>query len=325
MINHEFIQKYVNMAYRIGRLLQIILPSPGCQKEPKCSICNYGSDVSCDALTVKMIVEAVLNTYLVENTDITNILLDTYGSILDSNEFPLENLHSALSAIDKYNCEQYAISQRYPIQRVILETHYSTINSDLLRSLNVTGAQLCIEMGYESSNELVQTYLHKPIDDDDFIDALQIIADAHMISIVNVLLGPRGLINAGDQIRDCRRSIGLAFEYGAHEVVIFPVNVKPNTELYSRYKQGYYQRPTYYQLIELLINLPKDWLGRVSVSWYGDRQYYRNHSSEYYGLAPDCDPIHIKPCIEAITAFNDHDTSDARYEIIKNLAQLVLQ
>ncbi len=322
MIDHSFVQKYVGMAYHIGHLLQIILPSPGCRKTPKCSICNYGSDIACNEETVKMIVETVLNTYLADDSTVTTVLLNTYGSILDENEFPVNNLTAALAVLSNYNCEQYTITRQYPIQRVILETHYTTINSTLLQSLDVTGAYLCIEMGYESSNELAQEYLHKPINDNDFIDTLQIIADAHMISIVNVLLGAPGLVTPAEQIRDCRRTIETLFNYGAHDIVIFPVNVKPNTELYSRYIKGLYQRPTYYQLIDVLMTIPKDNLRRISVSWYGDRQYYRRPSFEYYGLAPDCDPGHLKSFIEGITAFNNCSDNDARYEIIKNLAQL---
>lgn len=127
-------------------------------------------------------------------------------------------------------------------------------------------------MGLESSNEnVLHNSLHKYMYLPDLAACVKQIHSFSFHPILNVFVGAPGLTTR-EQYDDALSSLRWAYSHGAEEVVLFPANIKPGTELYEDYRQQRYNRISHWLLIEILNSLTDEELSRTSVSWYGDRQ-----------------------------------------------------
>lgn len=244
-----------------GDFVHICFESCGCRfrKQGYCMMCDYGAG---DNVTETEAVE-ILDHVLRGRPVPSRLLLGTCGSILDGSEMSRTVLMKIL---------QYL--QNTDIEYIIFETHYTTVSRGILYELKnmLPGKTVAIEMGFESSNPNVLKHsLHKVMDLGQLKQVMHGIADVQMEIILNVFLGAPGL-SVKEQLEDALEAVNWAYGHGAHEVVIFPANIKPGTKLWELYQTGKYERVSHWLLIKLLGKLTEEQLGRTAVSWYGDRQ-----------------------------------------------------
>ena len=254
--------------------LHICFSSVGCRfrEAGYCTVCDYGSGRN---ITEKEAVKGTKQAILSSKFDIQEILLGTCGSILDQREMPHNVLRSILETVYSFH-----------IPSVILETHYTTVNDQILDWIAtlLPNREIVIEMGFESANTNVLEYsLGKYIDLQALADTIRCILRHGMYPVLNVFLGAP-FLTSREQIMDTIKAVAWAFEHGASRVVIFPANIKPNTLLWKLWKNGDYHRISQWMLIQTLSQLNDFSLERVDISWFGDRQEAGKHT---YALPPE--------------------------------------
>lgn len=222
-------------------------------------MCDYGAGENvAEAEAVH-----ILNRVLDGRPAPRRLLLGTCGSILDESEMSREVLTGILRHL-----------QHTQIEYIIFETHYTTVSREILLFLQqmLPGKTVAIEMGFESANPYVlENCFHKVMDLKQLERVMNEIADLQMGIILNVFLGAPGL-SEREQLDDALGAVDWAYTHGAHEVVIFPANIKPGTKLWELYQTGKYKQVSHWLLIELLDRLTEEQLELTAISWYGDRQ-----------------------------------------------------
>ena len=75
------------------------------------------------------------------------LLLNCFGSVLDTEEMPMENIITLLDELSRIN-----------INVIIFETHYLTINDSILSLIKqkLYNKEVVIELGLESSNKEIR-------------------------------------------------------------------------------------------------------------------------------------------------------------------------
>ena len=148
-----------------GRVLQICFFSKGCRcsKNGSCIICDYGKTRK-ENLTKKDITKIMSEIFngLEKIPDV--ILLNSLGSVLDTQEMPMENIRVLLEQLSKINTKV-----------IVFETHYLTINASILELIKqkLVDKEIVIELGLESSNkEIREKCLNKYIDNEEFVKKL---------------------------------------------------------------------------------------------------------------------------------------------------------
>lgn len=245
-----------------GSFMHVCFESIGCRfrKQGYCLMCDYGAGENVDAHKAVTILESAVNKW---PQPVNRLLLGTCGSILDQSEMSRETLTVILKCVSKMN-----------IAHVLLETHYTTINEDVLAFLceALPQKEIYLEMGFESANsEVLRKSLRKFMDLSQLKKSMALISEYGIHTILNVFLGAP-FLSEQQQIDDTYMSIKWALKNGAAEVVIFPANIKPGTEMWEMYRIGNYNRISHKEVIGLLSRLGEQELERVSISWYGDRQ-----------------------------------------------------
>lgn len=223
-------------------------------------MCDYGAGHNVTAKEAIGALKSALRNWPVK---VRCLLLGACGSILDKQEVEQEVLTGILEYLRGTDIESF-----------VFETHYTTVSDRTLKHLKsiLPGKQICVEMGFESSNaDVLKKSLNKYMDLDQLEQTMDRIRAFGMKPILNVFLGAPGLSPAA-QLEDAVNSINWAFEHGAWETVIFPANIKPGTKLWELFASGAYKPVSHWLLIELLSRLTEEQLGRTAVSWYGDRQ-----------------------------------------------------
>lgn len=285
----EMVAKGMDMLWFRDNLLQVTFPSIGCQQPVKCVMCGYGAcEKNCSSEEAINILSCAIDFFTsvhpefsfkdrdpkeYKNMQGMILLLGSQGSILDQKEVPhLRQIFSYLQGISK----------GIKISRIILETHYKTVDLEYLHDLrkliytedDIT-PEIYIEMGYESSNSCIRKLvLHKDIDTNGFRDTVQHLKFSGYGVIGNALLGVPTL-SPKEQVTDCLNTIDYLNLIGVDEITVFPMNIWEGTRLWDEYVNGIYARPSYYQLLELLLmisDLHPPYLGNLYFSWYGDRQ-----------------------------------------------------
>ena len=270
--------------------LHCCIESQGCRFSRNCGaciMCDYGvgRNLSPDEVTRS------LEQELSNNMDsVDTILFGTYGSIFDESEISSD----CFDAVLDYLCKT-------EIDTVIFETHCSTVNELILEKISSTLTNInhiIIEMGFESSNEFVlHKCLNKKLNLNVLIKSIEIVHKYNMSACLNVFVGSP-FLNTKDQLTTSVDSIHWAFSHNADSVVIFPSNIKPFTLMYRLFEKGYYQPISHWLIIELLSMLPKDYLDKISFSWFGDRvNFYENNR---YPLIP---PKTCEKCHDVIFEF----------------------
>lgn len=335
---NEMIQRGMQNTWFRDRTLQIVLPSVGCQKQPKCKMCNFGHEHrNCVADEAWKIVESGLDFFAhtqpryctlpydrnpVKEDGII-LILGTYGSILDKKE--CNYLEEIFEKLNKQTIVPI-------ISRIILETHYETVDMEYLGRLrklltpNEFGItpDIYIEMGLESSySRHLEVYLHKTIDLEKFHDVIWHLRFSGFGIIANVLLGMPGMMPR-DQIDNTVATIDWAFRNFVDEVVIFPMNVWEGSALWKDYVAGEYQIPSYYQLIEVLRRVKIQYLNHIYFSWYGDRQFKNpGWNPNERVIPPDPGKEEYSFWITVLEMFMSLDTTTKRELFLNSLKEVL--
>lgn len=271
--------------YRVwghGDFVHVCFESPGCtfRKKGFCVMCDYGAG---DRLITSSAINALRSAMTEWRSPIRGLLLGTCGSIFDESEMMPETLFALAKEIAATD-----------IEKIIFETHYSTVKPELLKRIQeiLPNKRILIELGFESSNpSVLKNSLNKYMDLGDLKTTIKLIKAYGMNVILNVFLGAPGLTEA-EQVEDALNSLRWAYDNGADEAVVFPANIKPNTPLWNKFQCGEYPPISSWLLVELLSQLTDNELTKTSISWFGDRQY----------LGVDTDIISPKTCPECTDA-----------------------
>lgn len=313
-----------------GDLLQVVFPSVGCQRCPKCTMCSFGRyNRNCTPEEAIKILDNALSVFAKSHKDYSaeeattykskapgiKLLLGTYGSILDRRECDY------LGKIFNYLNSQPHVGA---ISTIILETHYTTVDISYLSFLrgllkpnfNNEIPKVVIEMGLESINEKVQGVIHKVIDIAEFANTIAALNHASFSTIANVLFGAPSLSPA-DQISDCIATISWAYCIGVDEFCVFPLNVWEGSPLWTDYVSGLYQRPSYYGLLCVIDRVTRNALDKISFSWYGDRQL-RNPgwNTEQNVLPPDTGRESLRFWVKIFDLINSTKSGEDRVKIV---------
>ncbi len=276
MTNKKAITMIKHTIWRHKNVVQLQVGSIGCRfkAQGSCLVCNYGSIER--NLTQEETEEAVsdlLNRYKDCAHENLELVLGSYGSILDTREVPYENLVIILKMIHEQDI----------FKSITFETHYTTISRNILQDIRrkLPDKTIAIEMGLESSDPcILQNIYNKFINFDAFEKILELIKSEGFDVGLNVLLGAPGL-SVQERIQDSIASIIWAFNHHADWVVLFPMNIKPDTRLWDIYKAGGYKRVSLREADMVMEQLPESLRNRVSLSWYGDRQ--KSSEASIYG------------------------------------------
>lgn len=242
-------------------ILQINFESKGCKNSysGSCIMCDYGRGINISKEEVIHAFHYAINSI---KTLPKTLLVNTYGSILDEFEFSTENLITLLKEIDNTN-----------FKNVIFETHYKTINKEKIELIKsyLKDKNIYFEIGIESFNEKYRKYcLNKEINNGELLGVIKLIKEKNCFIIANLLIGIP-FLSTKEQLNDSINSIEICIENGINEITLFPVNIKEHTLLYYLYKNNIYQPISHWLVIEILNNIPKEYLEKISFAWYGNR------------------------------------------------------
>lgn len=295
--------------YMRNGFLHISIESKGCRyrNAGHCTMCDYGEGDSISEADVTHYMEKVWN----ESCDpVCELLVGSCGSIFDTDEISTRVLNAIL---------QFLVM--HPISSVIFETHYTTVTSEVLNHLkNILDGSIgdiFIEMGLESADPyILKNSINKHMNLSELRKKIDLIKSFGISSVLNVFLGAP-FLTPMLQLTDAEHAIQWAFENGADGVVVFPSNIKCNTLIGYLYDRGRYKRLSAWLLVELLNRASHDILGKIELSWYGDRQKLEMAKNVLPPYACDkCDDS----LQEFFMTFNTmRSNADARRELIDGL------
>lgn len=240
------------------RLLHICLNSPGCRfrHTGSCAMCDYGQGKKFS----KDVINEILQQIKQEN-NIDSVLIGTLGSVFDEDEVPRGYLEKLFKFL-----------QTSPINTVILESHYSTIDENLCVWLNkhLGEKDIVAEVGLESVDSFVQEKcLNKRINLRLLQEKIELLHRYNISLTANIFLGAP-FLNIREQMNDAENSIKWAMTHMVDSVTIFPANIRKNTLLYFLYENKKYEPIQQWMVFELLDKIPEGYLNRIFLSWYGD-------------------------------------------------------
>lgn len=267
--------------YENNGVFQICFKSRGCSNylAGSCIMCDYGlgTNISKDEL------EKAFDMALSESKENIHILLlNSFGSILDHNEIREECFISLLNKVKNTD-----------IKRVIFETHYNTITEQKLTLIKnvLKNKIISFELGLETSNEKIRSNnLLKIIDNKGFLKTIKLIHSFNMKVIVNLLVGIPFLSEC-EQLEDVLNSIEWCIKNKVDEIDLFPINIKPYTLLEELYKSKDYDVISHWQLIEVLHRVPVNYLPKIFLAWYGNRELKYNNG-EHSIFPKSCSKCH---------------------------------
>lgn len=317
-MNRELIQEHINQknmqgftdkkydTYFDGKVLQICFYSKGCKFScnGSCIMCDYGKTRK-ENLTPNDIKEIMQEVFKTMQQLPKVLLLNSLGSVLDETEMPKENIIALLDAITKIN-----------IDVVIFETHYTSINRQILDLIKtkLENKTVTIELGFESSNpEYRKDYLNKVIDNNKFIEKVNLIKSYGFSAETNVIFG-MPFISTEEQIEDTLASIEWCFKNNIDSVNLFPINIKPYTLLYKLYEMGEYFPVRHKDFINVLSQIPKESLDRIYLCWYGNREIKYDKKET---IMPLCDTYDNDKLMNFYMNFNLTRDAESRKRLIE--------
>lgn len=242
-----------------NRNYQLLFMSCGCDKA--CTYCNYGFDYN---LTLDMVMPELKKIKL-EDFDIRELELEANGSFLSEREIPYDLFVEVL---------RFVAHRGIPV--ITMETHYTTITEKKLQVIrSILGEEQVInfELGFESANERVRKIYNKDIDIKQYLEVTRLCEKYRIELQINVLLGAP-FLKREEQIQDCINSLKFVFEEMPKSsiVVLFPINIKNNTMLKRWQAKGLYDQISSWEFVELLHKIPKEYLDRFTIAWWGNRE-----------------------------------------------------
>ena len=312
-INEKKKKRYTNKKFNVffdGKVLQLCFYSKGCKFSNcgSCIMCDYG-EVRKENLSpddIKEIFHSVLKN-LKKTPKV--LLLNSLGSILDPAEIPLENLITLLDELANID-----------IDVIIFETHYLTINNDILSLIKkkLPHKEIVIELGLESSNAKIrERCLNKHINNKDFIRRINLIKAYGFIVEANVIYGSPFLTEEEQEL-DTINTIKWCFNNNVDNVNLFPINIKPYTLLYKLYQQGKYTPVLHTNFIKVLNKIPKEYINKIYLCWYGNRELAYGEGKT---ICPQCGENEYPTIMSFYRAFNLNRDKEHRKELLRSIIQ----
>lgn len=292
--------------YLNNGVLQICFRSRGCSNSLSgfCIMCDYGVGTN----ITKDEIEKSFDMAISENNNVRTLLLNSYGSILDTSEIDEESFYRLLIKIKNSS-----------IKRIIFETHYTTITEEKLTLIKkeLKDKIVSFELGFETSNERIrEENLLKIIDNNKFIQTINLIHKFDMRVLVNILVGIP-FLKTKEQLEDTLNSIFWCIKNDVDEIELFPINVKPYTLLNELYESKQYDVISHWLLIEVLNRIPLEYLSKIYLAWYGNREL--EYENQKHSIFPKSCPNCNNNLMEFYSNFLSNDNAQYRKELINTL------
>lgn len=288
-------------------VFQMCFRSRGCSNylAGSCIMCDYGLGTNITKEELELSFDKALSE---SKQEIKILLLNTYGSILDTNEISDECFNVLLNKLKKSN-----------IKRIIFETHYNTITEEKLKLIKeeLNDKIIFFELGFETSNEKIrENNLLKKIDNEKFKGTIKLIHSCRMGVIVNLLVGIP-FLTTKEQLEDVLNSIEWCISNDVDEIDLFPINVKPYTLLKELYDSKEYDVISHWLLIEILNRITLKDLPKIYLAWYGNREL--EYSDGEHSIFPESCELCYDNLMEFYSQFLSNDDAEYRKNLIKKL------
>lgn len=289
-------------------ITQVIIPSIGCRYKETghCIECNYGAGSNIDQTDIDRFGE-LLKSQLTIRCE--QLVISSYGSLLDDREISDEKLVAILSKLIGLD-----------IGLVVIETHCYTVTRHKLDILKeaLSGFKVDIEMGLETSNTyILQSIVHKELSLDRLKNTIELIHEYGFGVELNILYG-MPFLTKSEQETDTLNSVHWAFDNGANIVVIFPVNIKPNTTLWHLYSMGKFEPISHSSFIRTLSKIPDKHLSHIAISCYGDRQ---SNGIDGDSIPPVCDILKENELYAWYDDFLHTNNSETRRKMLSKILE----
>lgn len=258
-----------------GTLLHVCLNSSGCRfrKNGSCTMCDYGEGSKLSEKEMGKVLQHMSKA----SDGMNSILIGALGSVLDPEEVPLKCLTMICETLNQL-----------PIETIIFETHYTFITNEICQWLfsMLPEKDIVIEVGVESADEFVQkNCLNKEINLYILESKIKLVHNWGMSLTANVFLGAP-FLTVSEQIKDTNNTIQWAVNHGVDSIVIFPVNIRKHTMLYDLYIEKKFERLSHWAVFEVLKSIPRWYLNKVYLAWYGDWVDYDEKYNQQDNLPP---------------------------------------
>lgn len=269
-------------------------------------MCDYGKTRK-ENLNKRDIVEIMNEVFanLIETPDV--VLLNSLGSVLDTEEMPIENIMELLDELSKIN-----------IKVIIFETHYLSINTEILKLIHqkLPNKDIVIELGLESSNkEIREKCLNKYINNEKFIEKVRMIKLFGFGVDANIIFGTP-FLKKEEQIQDTVNSIKWCIENNLDKVNLFPINIKPYTLLYRLYEDGKYFPVSHKDFMKVLTLIPEEYIDRIYLCWYGNRELKYDKKKT---VLPLCEDAEYEKIMNFYKKFNMDRNKDLRLKLLREI------
>lgn len=287
--------------FETNKLIQIWLQTPACKfsQMGKCTICNYWAGQKIPGLITEM------EKFICISQNINTILINTCGSCLDTNELTIDEQESLL---------QWLSGQA--VENIILETHMSTLSEYTVQRVRrmLPHKRLFFEIGLESTDRDVQFYsLNKPFSEKGRSIIIDRLHRYEAECIINVVLGAP-FLNEEEQVCDVINSINHLLQEDIDYIMLFPINIKPNTLVWFLYNIGLYDIVDSNMIAEVLDALPEKSLTKVDVAWYGEHR-------ESGVISPYVPNTYKKEFLAILSAYNNSESAIERKQYIRILRE----
>lgn len=230
--------------------------------------CRYSRDggcVMCDYFISKKVDNDDMFSFFLEGIskleeEPSLMVLMTSGSFFDEDEVP---------AVVRKKIYEF-LRDNFSETIFVFESHVATITNEIiLECLNYFPPErIQVEIGIETSNEWIRKYcLNKFITNQQIIDTVKLLNNYNIATIGNFVLGIP-FLTLQENLTYALESVNWAIKNGIMKVSLFPINIKPYTLVHWLNKNGLYEQPSLWLLIDVLRRIRKVFLPRVDINWY---------------------------------------------------------
>lgn len=293
--------------YENNGVFQICFRSKGCINYLNgfCIMCDYGVGSNINSKELEFAFDSALKE---SKEKINVLLLNSYGSVLDENEISEECFNLLLEKVRKTT-----------IKNIIFETHYTTITEKKLSLIKekLSNKNIIFELGLETSNQNIrENNLLKCIDNNKFIEKIQLIHLYGMKIIANVIVGIP-FLNEEEQVQNALESINWCFSNNVDEVDLFPMNIRPYTLLRELYLDKKYKIISHWMLIEVLSKISEKYLKDIYIAWYGNRDL--DYSNNLNSIFPTSCAVCKEDLLHFYELFLRNTDSNYRKKLVNDL------
>ena len=276
-------QKPVTLIHTSGSTYQLYFATKGCKYA--CTLCYYGSGANYSDEEVEKELDNILDNF---PKDVKVLVLEASGSFLDEGEISRDLRKKILERIARVRGPEF----------IVFETHYSTVTESVIQEIKEafcdSDVQLEFEFGLESTDENVLKLYNKDINLQALRKVIWTINSYGIACELNILLGAPTL-TVSEQIRDTLNSIDWVMKNcpTSTTCVLFPINIKKYTLFWKLWENGKYDLIYQWEFVIMLSRIPKEYLGRIYIAWWGNRSNYYD-GEEAIKHPYSCDTCHAK-------------------------------